>query len=180
MNSCIEASIKDRLTEFSIKMNMNTPKSSRIATCLPVRPLHLPLDDEDVMIVSPPPPLFIDLTEDTPRSPSPDPSPDQPILSQMPSWPSTFADDEEERRRVFGHEEPCSSSQPPPIIETNWPIHFGYRVYKLQDVALEESRERLERWLAIFSPQSQPRSEEEHFYVHCMHYAITMRLNTLN
>ena len=61
----------------------------------------------------------------------------------------------------------------------DWPIRRGYALYTLEDVALQESVENLERWLELFSPSSQPRSEEEGFYILQMYCAIEAKLELL-
>ena len=58
----------------------------------------------------------------------------------------------------------------------NWPIHRGYLLYTLEDVSCESDKDTLQHWLELFSPSSQPRSDEEHFYVRLMFTAIADKL----
>ena len=62
----------------------------------------------------------------------------------------------------------------------DWPIHQGYLTYTLEDVALENSKDMLERWLKLYSPSRQPWSEEEFFYVRLMAMAIQHKLDKIS
>ena len=58
----------------------------------------------------------------------------------------------------------------------DWPIRRGYTIYTVEDVALQENVEILEQWLKLFTPSSQPRNDEEGFYMLMMHSIIETKL----
>ena len=63
--------------------------------------------------------------------------------------------------------------------EDNWPTHEGYLNYTLLDVVMKTDISTLSRWLELFSPSNQPRSEEELLYVTIMYRAIQEKLASL-
>lgn len=67
----------------------------------------------------------------------------------------------------------------PEAVESDWPIHRGYLRITLADVACETQTQRLQQWLQVFSPSTQPQSPEEHFYVNTMNIAIEEKLTSL-
>ena len=90
--------------------------------------------------------------------------------------------------RPYRHISPSSSSsgsiQPPDIVmdddmEDAWPIRAGYLNVTLAHVACEDEETRLHEWLELFSPSSQPQSDEEHFYINTMNLAIQEKLSLL-
>ena len=64
-------------------------------------------------------------------------------------------------------------------MSQDWPIHRGFLIYTLEDVAHENSKETLMQWHKLFNPSAQPRSEEEFFYVRHMASAIQNKLDML-
>ena len=91
--------------------------------------------------------------------------------------------DEEIRPLSFQEEETIAvlTSPTPSDLDLwdDWPIRRAYTVYTLEDVALQDSVDNLERWLELFSPSSQPRNEEEGFYVLQMQCAIEAKIELL-
>ena len=62
----------------------------------------------------------------------------------------------------------------------DWPIHQYCLCYTLEDVACENDKDTLEHWLRLFSPATQPWSDEEHFYVEFMNEAIRAKLERIS
>ena len=87
----------------------------------------------------------------------------------------TAESDEDNIAFETGEEDPGEAR-----VESNWPIHQGFLAITLEDVALEQCRDRLEQWLDFFTPSTQPRSEAEHFYVNLMAHAIRDKLWSFN
>ena len=95
---------------------------------------------------------------------------------------------DEEIRPLLFHEEEEEETTPvsTPVLtstpsdpEDDWPIRRAFTIYTLEDVTLQESIENLERWLELFTPSSQPRNEEEGFYVLQMQCAIEAKIEML-
>ena len=87
--------------------------------------------------------------------------------------------DEEIRPLVFHEEEEETTPVSTPSDLWDWPIRRAYTIYTLEDVTLQENIETLERWLEIFTPSSQPRNEEEGFYIMMMQSMIESKLELL-
>ena len=106
----------------------------------------------------------------------------QRVRRYIPFSYDTFdeMDSEEERNMADAAERMTRRRQEDASPSVNWPIHRGYLIYSLEDVACENNRETLEKWLDLFSPATQPRSEEEHFYVRLMSTAISDKLDCLS
>ena len=62
----------------------------------------------------------------------------------------------------------------------DWPIHHGFLMYTLEDIAHEDCVKTLNCWLRLFTPSRQPQSDEELFYVQQMAAAIERKLSLLN
>ena len=89
--------------------------------------------------------------------------------------------------RPYRHISPTPSSEgiPSPVpsemeMDETWPIRAGYLAITLADVACETQTEQLQHWLDLFSPDAQPQSDEEHFYVNTMNAAIQHKLSLLS
>ena len=98
--------------------------------------------------------------------------------------PLIFAD-EEIHPLTYDDEEttpvstPVLTSPTPSDSWDDWPIRRAYTIYTLEDVTLQENIETLERWLELFTPSSQPRNEEEGFYIMMMQSMIESKLELL-
>ena len=62
----------------------------------------------------------------------------------------------------------------------DYPIRSGFTLYNIYDIAVEDDVNRLVQLRDMYSPDSQPRTDEEFFYVNCMFYCICKRLHDLN
>ena len=127
-----------------------TPTGSQAAALERIRPLILPSNS---------PPEVVDLTQD-----------DEEVRHVSDTWNDTFEWEEEEEATTHAMDMD---------EDINWPIHQGYACYSLYDVAVEADLDTLEQWLKLFTPSTQPRSEEEFFYVQCMASAISEKIQQL-
>ena len=160
-------------------MSFSTPtRTCQETTPKKVRPLVLPLEEEETTSTISTRPLFF--AEETFRTPTR--GCDTAMARKV--RPLVFPD-EEIRPLVFHEEEettPVSTpvlTSPTPSDLWDWPIRRAYTIYTLEDVTLQENIETLERWRELFTPSSQPRNEEEGFYVMMMQSMIESKLELL-
>ena len=132
-------------------MEASTTPTASSTTLERIRPLILPSDGT---------PEVIDLTQE-----------EEAVRHVSDAWNDTFEEEEEEERATTI---PMSVD-----VDLNWPIHQGYACYTLYDVVVETDLVKLEQWLKLFTPSSQPRSEEEFLYVQCMASAISEKIQLL-